>query len=403
MIGCFWKFDRLRAGLACLVTGLCLGVHAEAQVRVLIEYDGELLPVFSMDGSTPEVLVNNRPVKVANGRLRVEPAAAFTDGAIDILSRNAIMGQDYGSSLGGFFFRFEAMIEAERDFEDCFVLFVIAPEAGDPTYIVREIPDINKTGSERIAITLPVNPGFGGGTFAYRVFSRGEEIERRDGNEPLSVAKVGEPNEEVPSVQGAVRNRVGSEASLGEPASVIKERLLDFPEELLGKVTGGYATAVYSIDEQGRVIELLELTLDHAAFAPEVLRTLRGSTYRPGRYDGEALVTTVRQSFFFNEFASFSEALEMIPYPKIKDRRARAVYAPLPALERAAGGEVRLEMRVNELGLVTSSHARDTSVDEAIVALVLEKSKDWVFLPAIAGGYPVEQTVEVPVTIGRDR
>lgn len=377
---------------------VCGGVWGQAQV--LVEYDGEMLPVVSMDGATPEVIVENRRVKVSEGRLRVEPADAFTDGAIDVLRRNALMGQDYGSAIGGFFFRFEALVEAERDFEDCFVLFVISPEKGDPTYIVREIPDINKTGSERIAVTLPVNPGFGGGTFAYRVFSKGEEIMRREADDPISVATIGDGAGGKGSISSSFRRTRSSEQqSVGEPAKIVKERLLNFPEELLGKVSGGYATAIYSIDEKGKVIEVLDLKLDHPAFAPEVLKTLLGSKYKPGRYNGKPLVTTVQQSFFFNEFAPFAEAMEMLPYPKMKDRDAVAVYAPTPDLTIARKIEVKLELIVNELGLVRQARVVEAS-DDAVAELVREMSRGWVFLPAVVEGYPAEQTLEVPVVIG---
>lgn len=391
-----FQFRFFAGGLCAAVLGC---VAAWGQTRVLVEFDGQELPVFSMDGSTPEVLVNNRPVKVENGRLRIEPAPAFTDGAIEVLSRNALMGQDYGSAHGGFFFRFVATLEAERDFEDCFVLFVISPQHGEPSYIVREIPDINKTGSERIAVTFPVNPGFGGGSFAYKVFSRGEEIMRREADEPISVAKVGDSPESGGAVSTFRRTRSSADAAPSEPAEVVKERLLDFPEELLGKLTGGYATAIYSIDEQGKVIEVLDLKLDHSAFAPEILKTLLGSRYKPGRYDGKPLVTTVKQSYFFNEFAPFAEAMEMIPYPEIQDRDALAVHTPTPELPVDQSATLSLELVINELGLVTQSRVLEAT-NAAVAEAVLAKAQGWVFLPAIVDGYPAEQRLEIPVSIG---
>ncbi|MBK1875545.1 hypothetical protein [Pelagicoccus mobilis] len=395
-----WKFVGGWSLLLSVVAALAGSGSLWGQAQVLVEYDGEMLPVVSMDGATPEVIVNRQRVKVSDGRLRVESAAAFTDGAIEVLSRRALMGQDYGSAIGGFFFRFEAMVEAERDFEDCFVLFVVSPEKGDPSYIIREIPDINKTGSERIAVTLPVNPGFGGGKFAYRVFSKGEEILRREADDPISVAKMGETSGGAqPMASGFRRSRPAADAAVGEPAKVVKERLLSFPEELLGRVSGGYATAVYSIDERGKVMELLDLKLDNAAFAPEILKTLLGTKYKAGRYDGKPLVTTVKQSFFFNEFAPFAEAMEMVPYPKIADRDAVSLYAPVPEIAVEGVSEVKLEVVVNELGLVKQSGVLEAA-DESVGQAVNQKAKSWVFLPAVVDGYPAEQRLEVPVAVG---
>ncbi len=385
-------FCRKAVGWGVVASGLLFGAMGFSQSQVLVSYEDQMLPVVAMKGEIPVVDINGERVPIVDARLRVEAANRFTDGAIDIVERNALMGQDYGSPFGGFFFRFAATVRAERDFEDCFVLFVIAPEKGEETYLIREIPDINTKGTERIVVTVPVNPGFGGGSFGYRVFSRGEEIRRFEPDDPIMVEDMGR----APASGGPVTGRVKRNSGPGEPAKVVKARLLDFPETLIGKMPGGYASAIFSIGQDGQVIELIDVAADHVDFVPEVWKTVVDTSYEPGFFDGEPLVTTVKQNFFFNEFAPFSEALEMLPYPEMKDRDAAAIYAPIPDVKVSDSVTVRIELMVDTLGRVRNSRiveGGDTAAAN-ISRLAVEK---WIFLPAIVDGYPAEQSVTIPI------
>ncbi len=383
---------RFGAGLLLLE----LGGSSFAQTQVLVSYEDEMLPVVAMSGSTPVVEVSGERMLVPDARLRVEGGRAFTDGSIEVLERDALLGQDYGSPFGGFFFRFVATVRAERDFEDCYILFVITPEKGESTYLLREIPDINTRGTERIMITLPVNPGFGGGTFAYRIFSRGQEIRRYESDDPIEMQRVRGGGTETNG--GSVR-RSREPAGPVEPAEVLKPRLLDFPESLLGKIEGGYATAIYSIDREGRVIEFLDFAADHVDFIPEVWKTVVESRYQAGTYEGKPLVTTVRQNFFFNEFAPFSEALEMIPYPETNDRNAKALYAPVPKLEGGKPTVVKVELLVGKLGRVRDARVLEGAGTSA-AKLSLQAVEKWIFLPAVVEGYPAAQRVTLPISFG---
>ncbi|WP_309026798.1 energy transducer TonB family protein [Pelagicoccus enzymogenes] len=364
-----------------------------SQAQVLVSYEDEMLPVVAMSGSTPVVEVQGERMLVPDARVRVENAEAFTDGAIEVLERDAMMGQDYGSPVGGFYFRFVATVRAERDFEDCYVLFVIKPEQGEPSFMLREIPDINTKGTERILITLPANPGFGGGAFAYHIFSRGQEVRRYEPDDPIVVDGMNGGGGNA----GLGRSRASaSEAGEVEPAEVVKPRLLDFPRSLQGKVGGGYATAIYSIGRNGEVVEFLDFAADHVEFLPEVWKTVVESKYRAGTFKGEPLVTTVRQNFFFNEFAPFSEALEVIPYPDMQDRNATPLYAPLPQVKVASSTVLKLELLVDKLGRVRSSRVVEGENSPA-AAESRKAVEKWIFRPAVVGGYPADQTVTVPI------
>ncbi|MDQ8203864.1 TonB family protein [Pelagicoccus sp. SDUM812003] len=371
---------------------------AMGQAKVTIDYETERLPVVAMDGSYPMVEVQGKLIPVFEGQVSVVPANRYTDGAVDVLKIDAMMGQDYGSSYGGHFFRFDATVRAERDFENCFILFVIAPETGAATYVMREIADINAVGNERILVTMPVNPGFGGGRFSYKLFSGGEEIEVRDPNGIMSIrdesqdsfvdGESGEPETDYEPIASSRENR---SSAVGAPPKVEKARLLDFPKSLLGVVAGGYAVATFSIDEKGEVIEILSISGDRAEFIPEVWKTVTQSRYRPGIYQGKALVTTVRQTYFFNEFAPFSEEMVSVPYPNLRDRAPRVIYSPLPEIALSKARTVELEITVNRLGRVENPMVVDDSGRAEVGAAALQAIKQWIFEPAIVDGFPVEQ------------
>lgn len=380
---------------------ILLLADAWGQTQVLVQYDGELRTVVALDGSYPLVVDHGQRVAVTEGSVKVLPAESYTDGAVEVLQQDAIMGQDYGSGQGGFFFRFDAMVRAERDFEDCFVLFVITPEMGDATYVLREVPDINVIGQERILVTLPVNPGFGGGKFGYKLFSRGEEIRVESNGALVSIRDNSREGRAAPatSIAEPIEREERDAEGFGEPAKAVKARLLDFPKSLLGKVSGGYAEAVYSVDTKGKVFEVLELSGDYPELLPEAWKTITQSVYQPGHYNGKALVTTIRQRFFFNEFAPFAEEMVMIPYPThYRDRDPIAMFAPGGSLSGSEGGTVAVEGTVNRLGKLTDISVSDPVSQEKADA-ALEAAKRWLFLPAMSKGYAVERRMRVAVPL----
>lgn len=370
------------------------------QSRVLVSYEDAMVPIVEMRGATAIVEVDGERVMLPEGDVELEEVEHFTDGAVEITACEAMMGQDYGSPLGGFFFRFDATVEAERDFEDCFILFAIAPEQGEPTYVMREIRDIDSRGADRILVTVPVNPGFGGGAFGFKLFSKGEEIQRYEPNGPVQMVTVQGGLDEDDLDAAA---NYGSEAErgtgVGEPAAAVQPRLLEFPESLMGQSSGGYATAIYTIDENGNAFEFLDVAADHEEFIPEVWKTVVLTRYRPGEYNGQPLVTTVQQSFFFNEFAPFSEEMQMIPYPTIGDRHAVAAYSPIPESKVRRSIEIKVEARVDVLGRVSQVRALNDADTEA-AEVAVDAVKRWIFLPAVKGGYPVEEMVVVPIRFG---
>lgn len=389
------KLSRLgNLGLTWVLAFL-LGDGLIAQTRVTIQVNGDSVPVVAMDGNVPMVQVGQQRFRVTEGSLKVEDTFAFTDGAIDVLSRNAIMGQDYGSTMGSFFFHFRADVIAERDFEDCFILFVISPEEGGETQVIHEIADIDSVGVEKVALTIPINPGFGGGSFGYKLFSKGEEIRLREPDDPIFISEVGKDSDASSPGSNPVARSRGAGVESTEPARILDGRLLEFPRQLEGTIKGGYATAVFTLDEIGRVIELIDLRVDHPAFAPEVMNCILGSRFAAGLYQGKPIVTTVEQSFFFNEFAPFAEALRTVPYPKLGDRNARAIYVTPPRFAVDQRIETHVEVLVNTLGQVVEIYSEpgtEYPVKEAVKDAVL----DWQFVPAIVDGYPAAQRIKLP-------
>ncbi len=397
----------VRRGTALLAVLFCLEICPEGwgQSRPLLEYDGDMWPVVAMDGTYPIIDLGNERRRVYEGRVALADAPGYTDGGIEILAKDASMGPDYGSNYGAYFFRFYADLRADRDFEHCFVLFAITPEQGDATYVMRQIPDIAADGPQRILITIPVNPGFGGGQFFYLIFSQGEEIKLTDRDAPAEIRRSRDGAEEEASTSGdlsaerAARSGGGYPARMpitSTPAKVIDAVMPNFPSSLQGVAQGGYAEAVYSIGQDGRVVEILEMRSDRIEFVPEMVRAITESRYQPGTHEGKPLVTTVRQRFFFNEFASFPEAMEMVPYPAIEDRPPQPVYAPLPKQSPAAAGIVRVEILVDTLGRPQDLRIVSAPSDELADA-TLESAAKWLFLPAIKDSYPVAQLVQVPV------
>ena len=388
--------------MAGAVLGASLGGVSWGQTQPMVEIDGELWPVVAMEGASPVVDLGTERRKISEGRVSIGPAAAFTDGALEVLAKDAAMGQDYGSSVGAHFFRFVADVRAERDFEDCFILFAITPEQGDASYVMREIADLPAHETHRILVTMPVNPGFGGGKFFYLVFSQGEEIQLIDRQELSSIRREEEPP--APAEERVGAREAGETAPVSRsrgdlrarPAKAITAVMPDFPKSLVGVVQGGYAEAIFSIGENGRAMELLDVSADRIEFLPEMMRAVVGSRYRPGTLDGKAVVATVRQKFFFNEFATFPEEMESIAYPKLDDRAATAIYAPLPRNATGAKGEVRIEILVDTLGRPQEPRVLSAPSEE-MGAATLEAARRWLFLPGVKDGFPQAQLVVVPV------
>lgn len=378
---------------------LCLAAwpssHLWGQSKVLVTFEDQELPVVSMQGSTPIVEVDGERFSVPDATVALDSADEYVDGSIEVLKQTAFMGQDYGSAIGGFFFRFDATMQAERDFDDCFVLFAIVPERGEPTYLIRKIPDIKAIGAERLFVTLPMNPGFGGGALGYKIFSGGMEIRTYLPDEQLSVYEMGSEGAERSASTDQNRERRATIDS--DPTKAIAPRLLDYPEKLLGTGIGGYANAIYSVDREGRASELIDIKGDHGEFIPEVWKTIVETRYQPGSYDGEPLITTVKQSFFFNEFAPFSEAIEMIAYPTLSDREAVPIYLPSPSLEVTEPITVKVLATIDKLGRASQVAVLDGGESEAARAAVNAVER-WVFLPAIVDGYPAEQSLQIPIT-----
>lgn len=375
-----------------------------AQSRVFVEHELGTLPVISMDGNNPVVEIQGRRKRVDDGRVSMEPASAFTDGAIEILKKDAMMGQDYGSDYGGLFFRFDAQVRAERDFEDCFILFAIAPSQGKETYMLREIPDINAVGNDRILITIPVSPSLGGGTFGFKLYSKGEEIELLDNNELVSIREILNTSSSGHST-GPLATREQERESYGtipaelpsDPPEVTKSYLPNFPQSLVGVMDGGYVEVLFTIGENGRALEILNMRGEHPDLLPEAQKTVIESHYRPGIYGGKAIAATVQQRIFFNEFASFPEELEVVSYPSYRDRIPVKIYSPLPQSSTGEIGEIEIEVLVDRLGRPVSSEINSSS-SEALSADIQEAVSNWIFLPAIQDGYPVESTITLPIS-----
>lgn len=396
MSGLGSKFEFRIVALCCVVAACLIPARkCSAQSQVFVSYEDEMLPVVAMDGATPLISLNGQLVAVVNANVRVEPAPEYLDGSLEVLERNATIGRDFGSHLPSYYFRFDAKVQAERDFVDCFALFIVRYAQGEEAYYIREIRDINATGTEKIVVTLPIDAAFGEGAFSYRVFSGGREIRRYETEEQIVVKDAG-------GISGPGIDASGSAPAGGagvgeiEPAKAIKARLLDFPKSLAGKVSGGYAMAVFSIGEEGSAVELLELRAEELEFVPEVWKTIFETRYRPGTFNGKPMLTRVRQNFFFNEFAPFAEGLEILPHSDLEPRQARPIYAPEPSLNLEEDIVLKFQVLVDKLGRVAFVAAVD-SVDAEVAEAALETIRDWIFLPTISEGRVTEQRFVIPI------
>jgi len=378
---------RFACGLALLACSLT--VEAWAQNSVVANQGDRQLPVIDMKGDMAVVLENGEPTIIADGRFSVLPADRFTDGAIHIKAKDAYMGQDYGSARGGFFFRFVAEVEAERDFEDCFALFMINPEDGSESIILREIRDVSAGKVARIDISFP--------QYSYFFFSKGESIEVIDPHSQVGIRTAGPQNrEEVASFS----RRAVSEDALPEASAVEVTKTVypDYPEVLQGTGASGQAVVIFAIGVAGEVAGIVDMSADNGAFLGEARRAILESEYEPAYYDGKPLPSTAYQEFTFNELVVFPGKLQMVPYPEIEDRNPVLVHAA--DWEAAAlQGKLKVEVLVDRFGKVSEFRALESTSDEA-TAYLEEQSENWVFLPAIADGVPTERRLRFPIEIG---
>ena len=400
------RFSGFRQALAILWLGTLLAAFSAsssiAQTMVVADVEGEQLQVIDMQGNMAVVIENGETSVIADGSFSMVQAPAFTDGAIHVKSKDAYMGQDYGSPQGDFFFRFVAEVKAERDFEDCFVLFAITPNEGSESIILQEISDINAGDSERVNITFPVSPGFGGGGYQYFFFSKGEPIEVIDPNAGSKIRSAGRQDGEAPPApepEQAERRREPL-----PPASVVevtKTVYPNYPEELEDTGVSGLAKVIFTIGVDGQVTEIVDMAADHSAFLGETLRSVMQSEYTPAYYENKPLLSSVYQEFSFNEFVVFPGKVQMIPYPKIEDRDPVLVYSPGDE-QKGLRGKCIVEVVVDRFGRATEFRVLESSSDELSNHL-RDQSEHWLFLPAIHEGFPSERRVRIPINFGESK
>ena len=373
---------------------------ALCQTQVFVSHEGERELVIGMDGEYPIIQGESGRERIFSTKMSMQRADRFTDGGIKIVNKDAVMGQDYGSVQGSFFFRFRIEVEADRDFEDCFILVAIAPEEGSETVLMREIKDIEAGGVDVIDIIVPVNPGFGGGGYGYHIYSQGEEIQVDD---PLAKAVVRQQqNAPETNSESRPRPRPRDPPQRAFPAKALKTSMPDFPQSLEGTNASGLAQVTFAIGESGQVVEILAMTADYSDFLVEARKSILESSYQPATYEGEPLFTTVTQVFTFNEFVSFSEELEMIPYPSLQNSEPRLLHSPLVARLRrgedfGAQGKVVLEAVIDKFGRIQQPRVVEAA-PQLLVEATLESLPEWVFLPAIREGQAIERRIQIPVT-----
>jgi len=234
----------------------------------------------------------------------------------------------------------------------------------------------------------------------------GEEAGTAGGGEDDLAEGGGEADEEAneqPVARPQPRTFDDSQAAI--PARIVKTKMPDFPVELVGKNVAGMARLVFTIGPDGQVREIIQMQADHTAFLPEARKSILQSRYQPAYYEGQPLLTTVAQTFTFNEFVSFAEGIEMLRYPNLEDRSPLLVYGTKPAiLDKASeSGEsvsFQLELTVDALGRPREIEVTDSN-DEVVANAVAEAVADWVYLPGIKDGEPVAMRIEVPFSVGR--
>ena len=394
--------ERSRCRWVCLLGcawALGLGV-AQGQLRVTVERDGEELPVVAMDGEYPLVEVLGGRSRVSEGEVTLSGGGFLTDGGIRVLRKDAAIGQDYSSLNASYYFRFDAWVVADRDFEDCFILFAIMPNHGDESYVMREIGSLNGGVEDRIQILVPVNPSLGGGSFRYFIFSQGGQVPLDDPDEKAATVseEAGRSGaQDDAALARSYRGAVAPGASRS-PVKVVKSRLPDFPEALRGVVVGGVAEILYTVGEDGRVVEVLDVRADHPEFLPEMLESVLGSGYRPSVRDGRPVASTVQQVFSFNAFATFPEAIVEIAYPRMSDRDPLLAYAPVEQLEGGRKGDVKLEATITRLGRPERIEVLE-SLDDELATRAIEAARNWIFLPAVEGGVTSPRRISFTVRL----
>ncbi len=381
-----------------------VGFSGFAQSQVLVNQGEEMLRVIAMDRNDPLVVLDGELSRVFDGQMSVAPADYYTDGSVQVLSKDAAMGPNYATTEDSFIFQFTAQLSADRDFEDCFALFVIVPESGGETFVMREIGDIEVGEDNRVQLHMPVNPGFGGGQYRYLFFSKGEEIEVIDPERDNATLTVTSP---AASAQGEgppdarapeLRDYSGAEAVR---AAVEEEFYPSYPAELVGSGVSGLAELVFSIGTDGRATQIIEMAADNAAFLREAQKAVINTRYKPAIFGGVPIESMVSGLFVFGELAQFAEEIQIAEYSDIGDREPDLAYGFIPGIERFRKGKkstFTIEVTVDPLGRAIASNIVKTTNKE-LAQTVLESIGDWVFLPAIEGGEVITKSFRKTIAI----
>ncbi|MCH6258541.1 energy transducer TonB [Puniceicoccaceae bacterium K14] len=395
-----------------LVATFVLAIEAVAQTHVLVKSKSGMHPVIGMSGEHLIVAVDGERTVIIKKNVVLVEAEGYTDGEIRVLQKKAGAGASFEGDQSRFNFRFRVSVDAERDFEDCFIVFVVEAKDGSTS---REIVDLGniRAGKQMIDTGFEATENFGDSRYGYLIFSEGEEIFVDDPYRKKAVAQQKEEKVKKATEEKTVASKKPKKTIKPKvqpyidatPARVVKQVTPIYPEELLGSNISGVTKIVYTMDEEGEVFEILDIKADHPSFLYAARDAVLKSRYKPSVYEGQSLVTTLEQTFAFNEFVCFAEGAEIVPYPKVKDREPFAVYGPnrhelAEKLERLGGKKMTLDIIINELGQVVSVGASGLSND-----VVSEEFDDafanWVFLPSLERGVAYSSRVSLRLASNR--
>lgn len=397
-----------------LCVSIALAMEVSAQSIVVVEDGAELKPVIGMSGENLLIEDDGASREVDQSRARMVAASVYADGRIHVLDKKAGVNASFAGDGSSFNFQFAIAISAERDFEDCFGIFIVESKEGKTFQKIVDLGDI-KVGKQQIDVSFSAAVNFGNSRYGYAIFSKGEEIEVDDpfrkkaavaSNEKQARAGASPADDVSRARANAGQQYAGQSSRLdATPARVVEQHIPEYPLALSGSGINGIARIVYTMDQSGRVVEILDMEADHPAFLYAARDTVLKSRYKPSIYEGQPLVTTIEQVFAFNEFVCFAEAAEIVPYPEIKNREPLAVYGPnreelAERLKKVAGKSVALEIEINELGQVVSVGAK--GVDSEVVARTFDNAfASWVFLPSLDQGVAYSKRVRLRLADSR--
>lgn len=383
------KTSRLFARARDFIALFCVAVLANTvcgQTSILVSHQDEWLPVVAMDDETPLAFVGSELTEIPDGELALQPSGSYTYGSIHFHTQEAKI-------TAGPYFRLRAKASIDRDFENCYILLLIEPDDGLPTKIVSEIPDISMRNGEEFSLDLPINPLFTDADYTYRLYSGGEEISITDENGEVNPST----STGYPEVESVVHSEKIDTVYI-TTARAIKEHALKFPPALKGVLEGGYTEAVYVIDAEGKVVEVLKLRTENLELIPPTVATLLNSTYQPATFNEKPIPTTITQRFFFNEVACFAEKMNTVKYPSLDDRNATLIYKPTPTGGATDGPKTKVFFTVDERGSVT--HPRSASpTSSPLTPKTIAFLKDCLFLPAIENGSPYVQEISTSIRV----